>query len=132
MISNWTRVLELFGLASLPEREAKSLLRAFFTDLQYRVGADLSSGLSDEQVSEFSEICRYVEGRNLAPRDDPSLAWVEEMCPNYRHVVEVNIRFLVGELYEKRERIARIADVELGSICDEPVVKAVALLMNKE
>lgn len=63
------------GLGSLPAAEKTDLLKHLYETLEYRVGSQLSKGLSDVQLEEFEKII---------DRDvDVIVAWVDEHAPDF-------------------------------------------------
>ena len=48
--------LQDVGLGALPEEQRKPFLQYVYDQLEYRVGVNLSEGLTDEQLEEFSDI----------------------------------------------------------------------------
>jgi hypothetical protein len=69
------RFLNDAGLAALHEADRKGLLQHLYETLEFRVGSQLSNGLSDAQLEEFEQII---------DRDvDVIVAWVERHVPDF-------------------------------------------------
>ena len=64
------KFLEDVGLGGLPDDQKKLFLDHFREQLELRVGTQLSEGLSEAQLSEFSskEMCRRMYRRTLCCR----------------------------------------------------------------
>ncbi len=70
------KFLEECGLATLPADEAKLLLRMFYKEMELRVGAALSSGLSDDQLNEFESI--------IDSDMEMIRSWLDTNFPNFK------------------------------------------------
>lgn len=90
--------LASLGLATMPPQEKKDFLQHIYDELEYRVGAELSKGLSDEQLEEFEE---------LMEEDDQTRAlhWLEVNCPNYKEVVAAELEKIKQEILANRDRL---------------------------
>jgi hypothetical protein len=69
------KFLQELGLDQLPEDQKQAFLEHIYSQLELRVGARLSDGLSDAQLSEFE---------SFVDRDEEKVrAWVSAYTPNY-------------------------------------------------
>lgn len=69
------KFLQELGLDQLPEDQKRAFLEHIYSQLELRVGARLSDGLSDAQLSEFE---------SFVDRDEEKVrAWVGRYAPNY-------------------------------------------------
>lgn len=117
-------VFDYFGMSSLSDKDKIALLRALNDELELRVGSDLADGLSDKDISDFEEIMCYIEKRDLQPEDDPAVAWLKLVRPNYRTVVIGQLRQLLETIYSNRETICSEAGVSLQPSAEDPVRQA--------
>jgi len=69
------KFLQELGLENLPEEQKKAFLEHIYSQLELRVGARLSDGLSDAQLSEFEA---FVD-RN----QEKVHAWISVYAPAY-------------------------------------------------
>lgn len=69
------KFLQELGLENLPEEQKKAFLEHIYSQLELRVGARLSDGLSDAQLSEFEA---FVD-RN----QDRVHSWINAYAPAY-------------------------------------------------
>ena len=69
------KFLEEVGLTALPDDQRTPFLQYVYDQLEYRVGVNLSEGLSDNQLEEFSDI---ADGKT-----DVVVAWLAANAPNY-------------------------------------------------
>ena len=67
--------LQDVGLGALPEEQRKPFLQYVYDQLEYRVGVNLSEGLTDEQLEEFSDIADN--------KQEVVFSWLSTHVPNY-------------------------------------------------
>jgi hypothetical protein len=67
--------LEDLGLGDLPAEQKKPFLQHIYSELEMRVGAKLSEGMTDEQMAEFESI--------IDRKDDAIKSWLSQYAPNY-------------------------------------------------
>lgn len=67
--------LEEIGLPELPQEQKKAFLQRIYNEIQMRVGARLSEGLSDEQMEQFEAFT--VRDATLVN------AWIHSNMPDY-------------------------------------------------
>lgn len=89
-----SQFLKEVGLESMPEEQKRPFLEHIFTELESRVGAALSEGLSPQQLDEFAAI--------IDRKDDVINSWLAKNQPNY----------LQDELYL---RLQKAMNVEAGN-----------------
>lgn len=69
------KFLEDIGLSDLPSEQKKPFLQHIYSELEMRVGTQLSSGMSDSQLNEFESII---------DQDDKAISdWLNKYVPNY-------------------------------------------------
>ncbi len=68
--------LEDVGLGTLPEEQKKPFLQHVYDQLEARVGASLSEGMTDSQLDEFEAIIDH--------RDEVVGPWLQQYAPNYQ------------------------------------------------
>jgi hypothetical protein len=115
------KMFDFFGLRELDRRDKVQILRLFYSSLELGVGWELASGLTERELADFEEIIHYLSSHDVAPEDDPSLAWLEHVRPDYREIVHKWIRRLLLEIFDRRARIAEIGEVALGRTSSDPV-----------
>lgn len=64
------------GLDSMPEAEKQAFLQHIYAELEERVGAKLSEGMSDEQLDEFAAI--------IDRNDEVVAKWLEDHAADYK------------------------------------------------
>lgn len=69
------KFLEELGLAALPQEQKQEFLRHVYSQLEIRVGTELSEGLSDEQLAEFESF--------INRETDKVMAWISQYAPQY-------------------------------------------------
>ena len=90
------------GLGTLPRAEKRSLLTAFESELQQRVGQRLAGGLTEEQLDQFEAL---VDGASV----DEAMAWLELHVPHHRDVVRATFELMRDELAEMAPAILAMA-----------------------
>lgn len=76
MFSLDDKFLEEVGLGSMPEEQKKPFLQHTYLQLEKQVGESLSSGMSEEQLSEFEAIIDH--------KDEVVGPWLERNVPGYQ------------------------------------------------
>jgi len=71
------KFLEEIGLNQLPEEQKKPFLQHIYDELELRVGTKLSSGMSDDQLTEFESI--------IERKDAVVVAWLAKYSPDYHN-----------------------------------------------
>jgi len=69
------KFLQELGLDMLPEDQKQAFLEHIYSQLELRVGARLSDGLTDAQLSEFEA---FVDRNEMKVR-----SWIDSYAPNY-------------------------------------------------
>ncbi len=98
MIAISTKILEELGI-ELPETEQEKLLDHLQTTLDNRVGEEVVSFLSTEQLDEYMQL---QETANLASQH----AWLLKALPDLDEIVEDEYNILIGELADNPDRFA--------------------------
>lgn len=88
--------LASLGLAAMPPDEKKEFLQYIYDQLEYRVGIELSKGLSNAQLEEFEEL---MEEENQAK----ALQWLEANCPGYREVVARELEKIKQDILDNKD-----------------------------
>lgn len=83
-------LLEL-GLGSLSHDEKNKMLSHIFETLEMRVGMQLASKMSNDQLDEFEA---FIDSNNEAG----ALKWLETNFPNYKQVVAEELDKLKAEI----------------------------------
>jgi len=101
-------LLEELGLGALEGAVAKAFLEHIYETLEMRVGTELASAMSDEQLSEFEV---FIDS-GAEEDESAALAWLEDNLPSYRVVV--------GGVFEAlKEEIRGLAPAILASMGEE-------------
>lgn len=107
--------LDDLGLADLPVDDKHSLLRSAYRELELKVGSSLVAGLGQSQLDEFERIidgdeaaveavllrCKSridASAQGKTPREVASALWLNEMRPDYRHIVRRHLQFITEEI----------------------------------
>ena len=93
-------LLEL-GLGSLPEDQKKAMLQHIYETLELRVGTQLASQMTDQQLEEFEQFIDEGGESNQAQ----ALQWLETNLPNYKQVVNEVFEALKGEIKQMAPQI---------------------------
>jgi len=67
--------LQDIGLANMPEEQKKPFLQHVYDQLEYRVGVQLSDGMTDAQLEEFEAI--------IDRKQEAVDAWIAQYVPQY-------------------------------------------------
>lgn len=89
--------LQSMGLASMPDEEKQSFLQHIYQELQVRVGARLSDGMSNKKLDEFEKL------HKSSPHD--ALRWLEAIRPDYKQVVTVELAKLQQEIIDGKDKV---------------------------
>ncbi len=96
------QILVDVGLSHLPANLADCVLRAAYSVLETRVGFRLASGMTDEQLDEFEAL---FEAKDEAGASE----WLEANLPDYRAVIEEEMRAMVVQLSRATSWIGVVA-----------------------
>jgi len=91
-------LLDQLGLDTLSKEDKDSLLAYLYDQLELRVGTVIAQQLSDQQLDEFEKLID-------ANQQEEALAWLQANYPDYKKVVEAELKKLTDELKDNRERI---------------------------
>lgn len=86
------------GLGDMPDDEKEAFLDYVYAELKLRVGAELSTELSDEQLEQFEKLLNGGD-------QEAAVAWLETHCPNYKEVVKQELDRLKEEIAASRDRL---------------------------
>ena len=92
--------LQDVGLETLPEEQRKPFLQYVYDQLEYRVGVNLSEGLTDEQLEEFSDIADN--------KQEVVFSWLSTHVPNYTQ----------DELFQRIQTVSKL-DVSSPALLGE-------------
>lgn len=84
---------------NLPDGEIESLLTHLNETVEERVGADITSSLSDEQLDELIVLQESADDQTLG-------AWITTHVKNYEQIIQDTIDIVLGELADSSEAIA--------------------------
>lgn len=90
--------LQELGLGGLPPQEKKQMLAHILDTLEMRVGMQLASGMSNEQLDEFES---FINSKD----ESGALKWLESNFPNYKDVVATELNKLKGEVSQAAPQI---------------------------
>lgn len=129
------KFLEDVGLGSLPEEQRKAFLQYVYSELETRVGENLTESMSDEMLNEFGyfvdknfEMMKAWFANNLPDYmnfedfklfqsnnpdfDEVTLLseygatkWLQKNRPDYPQVVAKTLEELKKEIYENKDKI---------------------------
>lgn len=100
-------LLQELGLGALPPSEKNRMLNFIYEKLEERVGMNLASQMSDEQLSEFEQLMP-VEGDTpeiIQQKERAALQWLETNFPNYKQVVANELEKLKLEIRQMAPQI---------------------------
>lgn len=103
------------GLGALPPQEKNRMLAHIYETLEMRVGMQLASQMTDQQLDEFETLMPLEtdtpEAR--AQKEKDALTWLETNFPNYKQVV-------ADELGKLKEEIKASAAQIMASVQQMP------------
>ncbi|HUD81466.1 MAG TPA: DUF5663 domain-containing protein [Patescibacteria group bacterium] len=99
--------LDELGLGQLPPEEKKAMLTHILETLEMRVGTNLASRMSDEQLSDFERLMPLeTDSAEIAKNKEKSaLSWLETNFPNYKEVVKSELDSLKQEIQASSAQI---------------------------
>lgn len=89
------KFLQEMGLSAMPEQKKKEFLDYIQEELEVRIGARISKGLSEVQLAEFDAISDPMEAAK----------WLEKNRPDYREIVNRTIAELKEEVRLNRSKL---------------------------
>lgn len=96
------------GLGDLPADEKNKMLAHIYETLEMRVGMNLASKMSDNQLDEFESF--------IDKNDEPgALRWLETNSPDYKKVVADELEKLKAEIRHQAPQILHHTKAELES-----------------
>lgn len=98
MIQINDELLDELGLNSLPEEEKQKIRRQIYETLEMRVGMNLASQMTDDQLSDFDGIANKGD-------DKQALEWLEANFPEYKKVVDDEFMKLKVEIKSDSKKI---------------------------
>ena len=87
--------LQEMGLQAMPEDQKQAFLDYVQEELEVRIGARISKGLSEEQLNEFDAISDPLEAAK----------WLEKNRPDYREIFTLTIEELKAEIRANRSKL---------------------------
>lgn len=109
------------GLGSLPPQEKNRMLAHIYETLEMRVGMQLASQMTDQQLDEFETLMPLETDtpEQRAQKEKDALTWLESNFPNYKQVV-------ADELAKLKEEIKASAAQIMASVQQPPQVPPAA------
>lgn len=109
------------GLGSLPPQEKNRMLAHIYETLEMRVGMQLASQMTDQQLDEFETLMPLETDtpEQRAQKEKDALTWLETNFPNYKQVV-------ADELAKLKEEIKASAAQIMASVQQPPQVPPAA------
>ena len=104
------------GLGSLPPQEKNRMLAHIYETLEMRVGMQLASQMTDQQLDEFETLMPLETDspEQRAQKEKDALTWLETNFPNYKQVV-------ADELAKLKEEIKASAAQIMASVQQPPI-----------
>ncbi|MBR2658793.1 hypothetical protein IKD57_02775 [Candidatus Saccharibacteria bacterium] len=90
--------LQEMGLSAMPEQQKKEFLAYIQEELEVRIGARISKGLSEAQLAEFDAITEPLEAAK----------WLERNRPDYREIVNRTIAEMKDEIRANRAKLVGV------------------------
>ncbi len=93
-------LLEELGLGSLPPQEKNRMLQHIYETLEMRVGMQLASQMSDQQLDDFEKLMPTETDTEeaRAQKEKDALTWLESNFPDYKQVVADELEKLKAEI----------------------------------
>lgn len=93
-------LLQELGLGSLPPQEKNRMLAHIYETLEMRVGMQLASKMSDNQLDEFEKLMPLETDTPEAQKqkEQDALRWLEANFPDYKQVVANELEKLKNEV----------------------------------
>ena len=85
------KFLATLGLGDLPQEDKDRMKSHIYETLEMRVGMNLASKMSEEQLDEFEQLMNKND-------EQGALRWLESNFPNYRQVVASELEKLKAEI----------------------------------
>lgn len=103
------------GLGALPPQEKNRMLAHIYETLEMRVGMQLASQMTDQQLDEFETLMPLETDTPevRAQKEKDALTWLETNFPNYKQVV-------ADELGKLKEEIKASAAQIMASVQQMP------------
>jgi hypothetical protein len=82
-------LLQELGLGNLPPQEKNRMLAQIYESLEMRVGMQLASQMTDQQLDEFEKLMPLETDSEQVrvQKEQDALKWLETNFPNYKQVV---------------------------------------------
>ena len=87
--------LQEMGLQAMPEDKKQAFLDYIQEELEVRIGARISKGLTETQLNEFDMINDPLEAAK----------WLEKNRPDYREIVTRTIEEMKAEIRANRSKL---------------------------
>lgn len=103
------------GLGTLPPQDKNQMLTHIYQTLEMRVGMQLASQMTDQQLDEFEKLMPLDQDTKEVKeqKEQAALKWLETNFPNYKQVV-------ADELAKLKEEIKASAPQIIASIQAPP------------
>jgi len=101
--------LSAMGLAGLPEEQKQQALENIISTLNYRVGARVSDGLTEEQLDKFESL---LSGD--AANEDAISQWLAQNVPNYEQIVGEEAQKMKDEASSMVDQVMAKKDASLS------------------
>ena len=92
--------LASIGIRFKTKEETQAFAEIVQSELEIRIGTEIASRLSDEQLDEFD---LYIDQNDAGE-------WLEENCPDYRDIVDNETQRMEEELISNRSMIPGVVD----------------------
>ena len=96
--------LASIGIRFKTKEETQAFAEIVQSELEIRIGTEIASRLSDEQLDEFD---MYIDQTDAGE-------WLEENCPDYRDIVDNETERMEEELISNRSMIPGVIDSSGG------------------
>lgn len=91
-------LLRRLGLDALSPADKKLMLRHIYETLEFRVGTKLASRLDSDQIEKFEALIQ-------AGDEQASLAFLQQVAPDYKDIVAASFEALCEEIEANAEKI---------------------------
>lgn len=91
------KLRDIPAAAALPDPDFNTLVDTVYTELEYRVGQALSTGLTDTQLREFENLIDYEAAHPGLGQNGPVAAWLMTNRPHYPATVRTALDQILAE-----------------------------------
>jgi protein-tyrosine-phosphatase len=93
--------LDSIGIRFETEEETQAFAEIVQSELEIRIGTEIASRLSDEQLDEF----------DMCIESDDAREWLEENCPDFRDIVDNETERMEEELISNISMIPGVVGI---------------------